>query len=92
MAIGTMDELRNRMKYGYSVKILDKNADILPRKGQSIRGLDGTTQIITTEQEANRISRLLIRKGTKFSMSPVSLEEIFYYIVKKTINVDEEGV
>lgn len=93
MALGTMEELRSKVKYPYSIKILSNHRAIKPRKGEIIKGVDGHYQIVTTEKEAGRISKQLINRRVKFSMNPLTLDDIFYYIVKKPIeeeSYDEE--
>jgi ABC-2 type transport system ATP-binding protein len=92
LAMGTLDELRKKIRYEYSVKLIDKNAKLTkPRNGKVVVGLDGNKQILTSQREANSISKKLIEKGVRFSTSPISLEEIFYYIVKRNIDEDEEN-
>ncbi len=85
MAVGTMEELRSRVRYPYSIKILSDYAPRKPAKGDLTRGVDGHYQIVTTEKEAGRISKQLINRKVKFSMNPLTLDDIFYYIVKKPI-------
>ncbi|MHB1830227.1 MAG: ABC transporter ATP-binding protein [Candidatus Micrarchaeaceae archaeon] len=85
MALGTMEELRKKVKYPYSIKILSKTRMIKPKSGDIIKGVDGQYQIVTTESEANRLSKELIGKKVRFSMNPLVLDDIFYYIVKKPI-------
>lgn len=88
MALGTMEELRNKVRYPYSIKILSDYRVGKPKKGDLIRGVDGHYQIVTTEEEAGRISRSLIDKGVRFAMNPLTLDDIFYYIVKRPIEVE----
>ncbi|MCL4381679.1 ABC transporter ATP-binding protein [Candidatus Marsarchaeota archaeon] len=88
MALGTMDELVKKIKYPYNIKILSDGIDRKPKLGVFIKGIDGHYQIMTTEKEAKRISKNLIDRGVKFSMNPLTLDDIFYYIVKKPIEVD----
>lgn len=88
MALGTMEELRRKVKYPYSIKILSDEKVAKPKDGDLIKGVDGHYQIVTTEKEAGRISKQLIDKGVKFSMNPLTLDDIFYYIVKKPIEVE----
>ncbi len=88
MALGTMAELRRKVKYPYSVKILSDHTVIKPRRGELIKGIDGHYQIVTTEKEAGRISKQLINRGVKFSMNPLTLDDIFYYIVRKPIEAE----
>jgi ABC-2 type transport system ATP-binding protein len=85
MALGTLDELRARVKYPYSIKVFSEAKAEKPRQGSMIVGEDGVRQILTTEREANRLSTKLIKRGVRLSMNPITLEDIFYYIVKKPI-------
>ncbi len=89
IAMGTLDQLRKIVKYGYSVKILQKGVSVKARQGKVIVGENGFKQIITTEKEADKLAKRFILEGTKFSMNPISLEDIFYYLVKKPIETDE---
>ncbi|MDE1823578.1 MAG: ABC transporter ATP-binding protein [Candidatus Micrarchaeota archaeon] len=92
LGIGTLEELRKKVKYPYSIKMLDagKKAAVRPKSGKVIRGLDGNSQILTSQKEAYAISDQFIKKGIKFSMNPISLDDIFYYLVKKPIENGEE--
>ena len=90
MALGTMEELRKKVKYPYSIKVLSDAKVEKPKNGNLIKGVDGHYQIVTTEKEAGRISRELIDKGVRFSMNPLTLDDIFYYIVRKSIEEDYE--
>ncbi len=90
LAIGTLDNLRKKVKHEYSVRILQKGINVRLREGEVVTGLDGHRQILTTEREANRISQGLIKRGIRFSSSPISLEEIFYYLTKKSIDIADE--
>jgi ABC-2 type transport system ATP-binding protein len=94
VALGTLDEIRGIVRYGYSVRILEKDVQVRPKRGNVIVGEGGLRQIVTTEQEANRLAGMFIRNGTKFSINPITLEDIFYYLVKKPIETEgqkEEG-
>ncbi|MCL5428165.1 MAG: ABC transporter ATP-binding protein [Candidatus Marsarchaeota archaeon] len=89
MAHGTMDELRMKIRYQYSIR-LPANSYRPRARGRLVRGTDGGMQILTDEQEAFRVSKELIKKGIRFSSNPVSLEDIFYFIVKKSIDRDDK--
>ncbi len=92
-AIGTLNNLRKAIKYPYIIKILSSDRIEKPKNSTLIRGIDGYYQIATTESNAYEISKKLIRKGIKFSMNQLSLDDIFYHIVRKPIeeeNYDEE--
>ncbi len=89
LAIGSLSELRRKTGYPYSVKILQKADHIKIKLGRVIRGRDGNLQVFTTKKGADELSRRLISNGIKFATNPVSLEDIFYFFVKK--KVDEGG-
>ncbi len=90
IAIGTLKELRDIVKYSYSVRVLEKGVSVKPRHGHVIVGEDGLKQIITSEDEADTLAKRFIQDKTKFSINPISLEDIFYYFVKRNIGSDEE--
>ncbi len=79
---GTLDQLRHSVNYNYSVKIPANPTSPIPRveEGELLEGKDGY-RILTTEDEAFRISRELSKGGYKFTINPVSLDDIFSYIV-----------
>lgn len=87
-AIGTLEDLRKKVKYPYSIKILSKTHVEKPRNGIIVKGIDESYQIVTTEHEAYNLSKKFIAKKVKFSMNPLTLDDIFYYIVKKPIEVE----
>jgi ABC-2 type transport system ATP-binding protein len=90
VAMGTLKELREMVKYSYSVRVLQKGVSVKPKHGHVIVGEDGFKQIITSEQEADRLAKVFIQHRTRFSINPISLEDIFYYLVKKNIDSDGE--
>jgi ABC-2 type transport system ATP-binding protein len=82
VALGTMDELRQGMGYNYSMKISTTSSTAIPQlsDGEIIKGKD-SYRILTSEDEAFNISRELSRSGTKFTIAPVALDDIFFYHV-----------
>lgn len=94
--IGTLEELRQSMNYNYSMKLLSKPApdSLKLLKGEIVTGRDGYIRILTTEEEAFRISRELSKNGLKFTINPVSLDDIFFYLVNreggKGVGIQEE--
>jgi len=94
--VGTLDELRQSINYNYSMKLLSKlPSDFFTRlKGEVLTGRDGNIRILTSEEEAFAISRDLSRGGFKFTINPISLDDIFFYLVNqdggKGIGVPEE--
>lgn len=85
MGKGSMKELRDKIKYQYSIRILQKGVHLKTKLGHIIHGADGSAQILTTEHDVNRLTSKLIKDKLKFSINPVSLDDIFYYMVKKPI-------
>ena len=79
--IGTMNELRNSVSHNYSLRVLSKDHIPEPKEGETIVGTDGSVTVLTTEEEAYRMSRELSRQGLKFAVNPISLDDIFLYLV-----------
>jgi ABC-2 type transport system ATP-binding protein len=90
MGMGTLEELRKLVKYQYSIRILQKKTSVKIKEGQKVVGEDGFTQIMTTEKEADALAIRFIKEKIRFAINPISLEDIFYYIVKKPI-YEEDG-
>lgn len=81
ISIGTLSELRKKSKYPYSIK-MSPNAPIPPIKEGEIKRVKNVhTQIMTNEEEAFRIARLLSEQSIKFSISPITLDDIFFNLV-----------
>ena len=81
IALGTMDELRRRLRYNYSVKLLSPlEKPITLTEGEMVKGRHDLPVILTTEDEAFRIAQNLSREGIKFTINPVGLEDIFFYV------------
>jgi ABC-2 type transport system ATP-binding protein len=81
--IGTLNELRQKVRYNYSMKLLSRPLDLEVKDGEVLTGKDGQTRILTVEEEAFRISRELSKEGVKFTINPVSLDDIFFYLVRQ---------
>lgn len=82
--MGTMKELRDSVPYNYSLKILSPTAGCpSPQSGETISGQDGSVMILTTEEEAYRLSRDLVKQGLKFAVNPISLDDIFFYLARR---------
>jgi ABC-2 type transport system ATP-binding protein len=80
LALGTMSELRSGLKYQYSLKA-PKGTQLLQVEGDIVTRRDGQVQIMTTEDSALAISKSLIEKRTQFSVNPVTLDDVFHYMV-----------
>jgi ABC-2 type transport system ATP-binding protein len=83
--MGTLEELRKSVRYNYSLRLLSKPTPSLPRleKGEVVAGTDGYVRVLTSEEEAFRFSRELARAGHKFTINPVSLDDIFFYLASR---------
>jgi ABC-2 type transport system ATP-binding protein len=89
LALGSMDELRMNIKHQYSVKV-QKGVELPEVEGKVLARRDGQTQIMTTQDEALRLSRMLIEKKVQFSLNPINLDDIFSDVVGGgTLNGEE---
>jgi ABC-2 type transport system ATP-binding protein len=83
--IGTLEELRKSVNYNYSMRLLAGSPNSLPplEKGEMITGMDGNVRILTVEEEAFKLSRELSKGGFKFTIKPLSLDDIFFYLASR---------
>jgi len=89
LSLGNLDQLRSVVKYPYAIRVMGKvgsefKADI----GEVIQNTDGSIQVFTTEKEAELLAEQLAKEKKRFSIYPISLEDIFYYLVRKPIEED----
>lgn len=89
MVSGSMEQIRKRIHYRYMVT-LDKDTKVPDFKGKMVR-TSNSTKIMTSEEEAKKIASEMIRRHAEFSMSPISLNEIFYSFVKEEIEGEGGG-
>jgi ABC-2 type transport system ATP-binding protein len=81
VSIGTLSELRKTAKYQYSIKLPPK-VQVPPLKdGEVTTDKTGVTQIMANEDEAFRLAKALAEQTVKFSITPITLDEIFFYLV-----------
>jgi len=80
VAIGSLNDLRKGMRYGYSVKF-DAKFPLSGVKGDVTVSEGGYTQVLTNEDEAYSIARTLVNRGIRYSLSPVTLDDIFFRLV-----------
>ena len=90
VGLGTLDQLRSTLKYQYGLMVTSETELPAVKEGAITRSRTGQTQILTDESEAYEISRQLLEKGAKFSMSRVSLEDIFFHLVHSSSKEDSE--
>jgi ABC-2 type transport system ATP-binding protein len=81
VSIGTLAELRSSSKYQYSIKLPPKTQIPAMEDAEVTISPSGYTQIMTNEAQAFRLAKLLSEQGTKFSITPVTLDEIFFHLV-----------
>ena len=81
VSIGTLADLRKSSIYQYSIKLPPKTQVPPLKDGEVTTSASGYTQIMTNEAEAFRLARVLSEQGMKFSISPVTLDDIFFYLV-----------
>jgi ABC-2 type transport system ATP-binding protein len=91
VAVGTVPSVRGRIKYQYSVKLSAKAPAPGVAQGEVTTGKNGEVQILTNEDEAFEISRRLTAAGTRFSIGPVSLEDIFFQLVGESTQAEQEA-
>jgi len=91
VSIGTLAELRGSSKYQYSIK-LPPNTQVPPLTDSEVTASkSGYTQIMTNEAEAFRLARLLSEQSVKFSITPVTLDDIFFSIVGQKVGDEGEA-
>ncbi len=88
VAIGSLADLRSRAKYQYSLKVPSRSLLPDPVEGELTSGEDGYTQLLTNEDEAFRISKKLSESGVRFSINPLSLDDIFFHLAGQTASND----
>jgi ABC-2 type transport system ATP-binding protein len=80
LSLGTLSELRSSSKYQYSIK-LPPNTPVPALTAGEVTTSKSGSQILTNEQEAFRLAKQLSEQGIKFSISPVTLDDIFFHLV-----------
>lgn len=80
--MGTLHELRALIPHNYSI--------VFPSAAFSISDIGASGSIVrehemchllTSEEEAFRVSEMLLGRGIRFSVNPISLEDIFFQMV-----------
>jgi ABC-2 type transport system ATP-binding protein len=86
VSIGNLSELSKSSKYQYSIKLAPKVPVPQVNDGEITVSNTGYTQIMTNEAEAFRLARLLSENTLKFSISPVTLDDIFFRIIGQKVS------
>ena len=92
VAVGTVPEIRGRTRYQYSVKLPAHSKVPIAPRGEVTTGKNGEVQILTNEDDALTLSRRLTEAGEKFSVGPVSLDDIFFQLVGESARAEQEAV
>lgn len=81
---GTLEELRQKVSYNYSMKIPISGTTAIPHvKNGEIITAKGSYRIFTSEDEAFNISRELSKRSARFTIAPISLDDIFTFLVNR---------
>ncbi len=89
VAVGTVASIRGRTRYQYSIKLPEMSELPSAVKGEVTRGRSGEVQVFTNEDEAFAMARRLSEAGTRFSIGPVSLDDIFFQLVGESAHEEE---
>ena len=82
--VGTLDQLRSLVKHQYSIRLPSSPERPPVAEGTVTTGRDGEIQVLTSEEEAFRISRELLERGVRFSVNRISLDDVFFHLVGST--------
>jgi ABC-2 type transport system ATP-binding protein len=91
VAVGTVPSIRGRIRYQYSISLPANSSVPGVSQGQVTVGRTGEVQILTNEDEAFAISKKLSMDGAKFSIRPVSLDDIFFQLVGESTQGEQEA-
>lgn len=93
MAKGAIQELRKVIPQNIRVDISSSGTDIESLKafGSVVDTGTGMLRVFTLESAARDLSEFAIRKNISFSVSPVTLDDVFVYLVGGSIDKGEYG-
>jgi ABC-2 type transport system ATP-binding protein len=91
LAVGTVPSIRGRTRYQYSIKLPATSPVPGLTQGEVVTGKNGEVQILTNEDEAFSISKKLSVAGARFSISPVSLDDIFFQLAGESTKAEQEA-
>ena len=91
---GTVSDLRNTIPQNIRVDLSKKNFDVESFKSYGTIIETGTDilRLFTFESYVSEISELAIKKDISFNISPITLDDVFVYLVQKKIKNDEKFV
>lgn len=88
VSAGTLSELRHSSKYQYSIKLPLNTPFPTLKDAEVTTSKTGVTQIMTDEEEAFRMAKLFGEQGIKFSITPITLDDIFFSLVGQKAGVE----
>lgn len=93
IAQGTIEELRKVIPQNIRVDIVRDGIDINALKpyGSVVDTGAGTLRVFTFESTVRELSELALRKNLTFTVSPVTLDDVFVYLVGGGIGNDQNG-
>ncbi len=91
VAVGTVPSIRGRIRYQYSISLPANSPVPEVARGEVTTGKNGEVQILTNEDEAFAISKKLSVAGSRFSIRPVSLDDIFFQLVGESTQGEQEA-
>ncbi len=83
---GTPADLRARVRYPYRVTLEGSFPRSELEPFGRVSEIEGGVMVFTREPEAREIARRALARGTRLSMGPVSLEDIFLEVVGRSLS------
>ncbi len=93
IAQGTIQELRRVIPQNIRVDVARDGLDVdaLKPYGSVVDTGYGTLRVFTFESAVHELSELALRKNAAFTVSPVTLDDVFVYLVGGGIGDDQNG-
>ena len=91
VSMGTLSDLRKSSRFQYSIKLPPKTQVPPLKDGEVTVGSDGYAQIMTNEDEAFSLARLFSEQGVRFSIAPVTLDDIFFHLAGEKAEDEHEA-
>lgn len=80
VALGSLQELRQSSPYQYSIKLPPKTA-LPPIDDCAVTSTVSGVQVMTNEAQAFRLAKQFSKQGIRFSITPITLDDIFFRLV-----------
>ena len=91
VSVGTLQDLRSSSQYQYSIKLPPKTKVPSVKDGEVTVDGNGYIQIMTNEAEAFSLARMFAEQSVRFSITPVTLDDIFFHLVGQKARDDTEA-